>query len=139
MYIKLIAGKPTQYSLAQLKQEHTNVSFPNKIDSETLLDYGVYAVTVLATPEYDKNTHYPKDSGYTLVGGEWTTGYVIAKLPIEHVSENIRKQRTELLTNTDWMALSDVTLTPEVAAYREALRNITAQEGFPHSVSWPTL
>jgi len=139
MYIKLIDGKPTQYSLTQLRQEHPNVSFPKKMDSETLLGYGVYVVTVLDTPEYDKNTHYPKDSGYTLVDGEWTTGYVIAKLPTEHVSENVRKQRTELLTNTDWMALSDVTLTPEVAAYREALRDVTAQEGFPYSVSWPQL
>jgi uncharacterized protein (DUF1330 family) len=49
----------------------------------------------------------------------------------------VRSQRDSLLAATDWMALSDVTLSAEMATYRQALRDITAQEGFPHSVNWP--
>lgn len=49
----------------------------------------------------------------------------------------VRAQRDKLLVETDWMALSDVTMSAEMAAYRQALRDITAQEGFPHSVNWP--
>jgi hypothetical protein len=48
-----------------------------------------------------------------------------------------RSQRDSLLAATDWMALSDVTMSAEMATYRQALRDITAQEGFPHSVTWP--
>jgi hypothetical protein len=48
-----------------------------------------------------------------------------------------RSQRDSLLAATDWMALSDVTMSAEMATYRQALRDITAQEGFPHSVNWP--
>ena len=48
-----------------------------------------------------------------------------------------RSQRDSLLAATDWTALSDVTMSAEMATYRQALRDITAQAGFPHSVNWP--
>jgi hypothetical protein len=47
-------------------------------------------------------------------------------------------ERDSLLAATDWMALSDVTLTADWAAYRQALRDVTAQAGFPHNVTWPS-
>lgn len=50
----------------------------------------------------------------------------------------VRAERDRKLAETDWMALSDVTMSPEMAAYRQALRDITAQSGFPHAVDWPT-
>ena len=56
----------------------------------------------------------------------------------ERLSEEIRNQRNRLLSDTDWMALSDNTMTPEWASYRQALRDITDQTGFPYSVVWPT-
>jgi hypothetical protein len=49
-----------------------------------------------------------------------------------------RTKRNALLAETDWMALSDVTLSAGWVAYRQALRDVTAQAGFPHSVVWPT-
>jgi len=48
-----------------------------------------------------------------------------------------RSKRDRLLSDTDWMALSDNTMSPAWATYRQALRGITAQEGFPYSVIWP--
>jgi len=50
----------------------------------------------------------------------------------------IRSKRDRLLSDTDWMAMSDNTMTPAWASYRQALRDVTAQEGFPFSVDWPT-
>lgn len=52
--------------------------------------------------------------------------------------EEIRQERNRLLSDTDWMALSDNTMTPAWASYRQALRDISEQEGFPHNVTWPT-
>lgn len=49
----------------------------------------------------------------------------------------IRAERDALLAATDWMALSDVTMSEAWATYRQALRDITSQEGFPASVDWP--
>ena len=51
----------------------------------------------------------------------------------------VRDQRARLLAETDWMALSDNTLTEEMAAYRQALRDITDHVNFPHlqEADWP--
>jgi hypothetical protein len=49
-----------------------------------------------------------------------------------------REVRDSLLAETDFYALSDVTMSDEMSAYRVSLRNIPQQEGFPSSISWPT-
>ena len=49
-----------------------------------------------------------------------------------------RLQRNDLLTSTDVWALADRTMTAEQTAYRQALRDITEQEGFPINITWPT-
>lgn len=59
--------------------------------------------------------------------------YINNLLPID-----VRNQRDRLLAETDWMALSDVTMSSEMTAYRQALRDIPTQAGFPASVTWPT-
>ena len=57
----------------------------------------------------------------------------------EYLESEIRSQRNDLLRQTDWMALSDVTMPQNVIDYRQALRDITKQQDFPYSVVWPTL
>jgi len=51
---------------------------------------------------------------------------------------SVRQQRDALLTETDWTALSDSTLTTDMAAYRQALRDVPEQEGFPYTIIWPS-
>lgn len=51
---------------------------------------------------------------------------------------DIKKYRTELLEETDWWANSDITMTEEQRAYRQALRDVPQQEGFPVQITWPT-
>jgi hypothetical protein len=53
------------------------------------------------------------------------------------VADQVRAERDSKLAATDWMALSDVTMSPEWAAYRQALRDITDQVEFPENVDWP--
>lgn len=48
-----------------------------------------------------------------------------------------RLQRNELLSETDWWALSDRTMTQAQIDYRQALRDLPEQEGFPN-VDFPT-
>lgn len=51
----------------------------------------------------------------------------------------IREERNRLLTESDWRALTDQTLSDEWRDYRQALRDISSQETFPDSVIWPTV
>ena len=53
-------------------------------------------------------------------------------------AEAVRKDRNERLSKTDWLGLSDVTMSTAWAAYRQALRDVPAQNGFPNSITWPT-
>ena len=51
-----------------------------------------------------------------------------AQIPIvefEIAMKYLRNERDKLLTDTDFHALSDQTLSPEMSAYRQALRDIT--------------
>ena len=52
-----------------------------------------------------------------------------------------RKQRDELLAASDWTQLPDVPLeTKSVwATYRQQLRDITDQPGWPTSINWPEI
>ena len=50
----------------------------------------------------------------------------------------LRRQRDVLLAETDWMANSDVTMSDEWKAYRQALREIPQQSGFPNNITYPT-
>jgi hypothetical protein len=48
------------------------------------------------------------------------------------------QRRLVLLKETDEWALTDRTMTAEQIAYRQALRDITEQDGYPDNVVWPT-
>lgn len=51
---------------------------------------------------------------------------------------SVLSDRDKLLSETDWMALSDTKKMPSKwAKYRQALRDITVQKGFPENVEWP--
>jgi len=52
---------------------------------------------------------------------------------------SVRSVRNRLLAASDWTQVADATADKIAwAAYRQELRDITAQSGFPHSVTWPT-
>ena len=51
----------------------------------------------------------------------------------------MRQQRTEKLKDTDWTQVADAPVDKAAwAVYRQALRDITTQAGFPWNVTWPT-
>lgn len=58
-------------------------------------------------------------------------------------SEDVRRQRNSLLAETDlWVIRSAETgqaLSAEKAGYRQALRDLPDQEGFPFDITWPEM
>ena len=51
--------------------------------------------------------------------------------------ERLRAKRNQLLAETDYLALSDVTLSAEMAEYRQALRDLPANTSDPANPTWP--
>jgi len=106
---------------------------------------------------------YSMRQGVEQIGGKWHTKYVlgpifidtpaIADRPARTAAENevlykatmdadratiMRQQRNDKLKDCDWTQIADSTADkPTWATYRQALRDITAQSGFPWIVTWP--
>ena len=72
-----------------------------------------------------------------------TDDEVTEKQTAENVKEQekeVRKKRNTLLAETDYLALSDVTLSDNWKTYRQALRDITKDSNFPdiNKITFPT-
>ena len=53
-------------------------------------------------------------------------------------SEDVRSYRNELLAASDWTQVADAPVDQAAwATYRQALRDIPEQEGFPGEIAWP--
>lgn len=67
--------------------------------------------------------------------------YMPTVIPDEVLAFEIRDRRNALLTETDYLMQPDYPISEEtrtdLKAYRQALRDITKQEGFPENVVWP--
>ena len=54
---------------------------------------------------------------------------------------SLREQRNQLLVQTDWYGMSDVTMDSDMTVYRQALRDITKQtpsDDALSNITWPT-
>lgn len=154
LLIKTSNGQLEQfpYTLGDLRRDNPQTSFPKKIGDAILASYGIYHVMPETEPEYDdlvqvlvrdaephnNETAIDEDTGETYKTGRWVIGYTVENKPQNQAEDNIRNNRDRLLEETDWMALSDITLSTEMSAYRQALRDVTGQSGFPYTITWPT-
>jgi hypothetical protein len=140
MFVKTKDGQLERYpyTVGDLRRDNPRTSFPKNVPTDMLADYGVYPVVRAAVPQFDSLVQsLVAHAAPTEDAGQWVLGYDVVQKPEAMAGDNIRRERNRLLSETDWMALSDNTMTPEWSAYRQALRDITAQETFPQSVVWP--
>jgi len=140
MYVKITNGSVEQYpyTLGNLRRDNPNVSFPKTVPESTLNDYGVFKVEEAEKPAFDVLTQSISEANPAMVDGKWTQQWTISDRSEDQAATNVRAHRASLLSDTDYLALSDNTLSAEMAAYRQALRDITSQEGFPYNITWPT-
>jgi hypothetical protein len=98
----------------------------------------VFPVKELSRFDYDTRTHYLKQSEFYQVEGKWQVHYVPEQLPQAQVEDAIRAERDQLLAASDWTQVADAPVDQSAwAAYRQALREIPQQDGFPFDVQWP--
>jgi len=133
------------YSIGQLRKDNPQVSFPKNPTDTLLASYNVFPVTATERPVYDTITQNLTEGTPSRTEGVWTQVWVVSEATPDEVTQrtsdlasSARSQRDNLLSQTDWMAMSDNTVTPEWASYRQALRDVTAQPGFPFAVEWPS-
>ena len=141
MHLKLTNGTPEKYSIGQLRRDNSNTSFPKVPSDELLADWGVFPYSRPERPAYDPLTANVVDGSFVEVNGAWLMPWVVEQLPQDQAEGNIRSKRDGLLKETDWIVIKayerNANIPAEWEMYRQALRDITAQEGFPYSVIWP--
>jgi len=106
---------------------------------------------------------YSQRDGVEQIDGKWYTKYVLGPIFTDITDEagnvtpanaqevaykaqkdaeqakSMRDQRNTKLAESDWTQVADAPVDKEAwATYRQALRDITTQEGFPWTVTWPT-
>jgi uncharacterized protein YjiS (DUF1127 family) len=91
------------------------------------MQYGTYG-----TPSLRLVCEWDDDKGVFPTADEMNAAVAIANW------DNMRKERNELLAETDFYALSDVTMSADMATYREALRDLPASTANSEDVVWPT-
>lgn len=140
MYVKIANDEVEAfpYTLDQLKRDNPNVSFPETISSETLASYNVFPVTLTEPPAHDQLVELVTMANPALADDVWTQAWTKVNRTEEEASSNIRAERDSRLLATDYHAMSDRTMSDEMRAYRQALRDVPSQSGFPFNVTWPT-
>jgi hypothetical protein len=159
-YIKLDTGEiKTQ---GEWRQANKHISLPRVWTATTLTDLGLTAVlaapkpactdleqvigngvttdangnTIEAWSVVDKFSDTTDEDGVVTTKAEHEADYTAKK--DADAAASVRTQRDDKLKATDWTALSDVTMTAEMTTYRQALRDVPAQAGFPSTITWPT-
>ena len=90
---------------------------------------------VYAWKEQEMFTEYTDENGDVQTVAAQKTAYDTANTAARAAAE--RDKRTALLMETDHYALADVTMTDAMKTYRQALRDVPQQAGFPSSITWP--
>ena len=148
MYCKAKDGKLLvyPYSIPMLMADNKNISFPKGMSATDLAAFDVFEVKIDDPPEVDRRSQRVDTLDQPeLIDGAWVLKYEIIEKSDDEIAEYdaakanaMRGKRNNLLAETDWTQTVDAPVNQAAwAVYRQALRDITEQEGFPHNIQWP--
>ena len=148
MFVKVTNGTAESYTIGQLRRDNPQVSFPKSIDTNALAQFDVYPASVADEPSYDDRTQFLQRSvNATDINGVWTYTWTVASKSQQEIDDYDsmqaqfrREERDAKLAETDYLGLSDATMSAAMTTYRQALRDITSHANFPNlqDADWPT-
>jgi hypothetical protein len=152
MFARVINKKIQKYpfSLNTLIAENPNTSFPKnlQVDFDCLAQYNVYRVFPSIKPEIDSNTQKLLEDSprYDDESEQWIETWKVIDLTPEEkeakyqgAAAEVKSKRNDLLSKSDWTQLPDSGADKQQwAVYRQALREVSSQAGFPFNVVWPS-
>lgn len=132
------------YSIGDLRKDNSQTSFPANPTPALLASYNVFPV-VSTTAQYDPKTQVATQTGCVYTGTRWETVWAVRDKTTEEVQAEIdaqakavRTDRNKRLAACDWTQLADSAADKAAwATYRQALRDVPSQTGFPWNVTWP--
>jgi len=151
-FIRLENNQPVGNPIVEdnFRQLFPNTSFSRFFIAEQVepLGYGIYDFANQPAAEWNQKVTEitPVRNEHGIWKQTWQvtdlTGDELAAAKTQrdfNQSKNVRAERDTKLRQTDWTQLADSTADKAVwATYRQALRDVPAQAGFPWTVVWPT-
>lgn len=132
----------TIYTEQELRNLYPNVSLPTVINAN---DLGLEVIFETPLPEVTEYQRAVFNGIIQDAKGNWVKSYRIedlSEIEINQINENkannIRLSRNKLLADSDWTQVADAPVDKTAwATYRQELRDITSQIGFPFNVLFP--
>jgi len=144
MQIRLRSTGQVMYE-TEFRQLYPNTSFPQQISADTLNEFG--ADVLLEGPQASPTRYQTAyRDGVQEIDGKWYTKYSVADMDDEaktakdaEQAKSVRTTRGEKLKDSDWTQVADAPVDKAVwATYRQELRDVPNQSGFPWDITWPT-
>lgn len=130
---------------SEFRASHPNTSFPPQL-SEALIN-NFDADIVFEGPQAQPTRYQTAyRDGVQQINGKWYTKHSVADMDDDakaavdaQQAKSVRATRNQKLKDTDWTQVADAPVDQAAwATYRQALRDISTQVGFPWEVVWPT-
>lgn len=130
---------------SEFRALHPNTSFPPQL-SEALIN-NFDADIVFEGPQAQPTRYQTAyRDGVQQINGKWYTKWAVADMDDDakaatdaRQADAVRATRNQKLKDSDWTQVADAPVDQAAwAAYRQALRDVPSQVGFPWEVQWPT-
>lgn len=149
MYLKQINGaiEKYPYSIGELRKDNPQTSFPKNPNNELLAEWGVFPVAPTPQPKVD-HTKNVTEVDPVKTGDAWVQTWQVTDASQEEIEQrtesqatSVRYERDQKLAECDWLVIKAYETNSNIPAvwelYRQALRDVPQQEGFPWAVVWP--
>ena len=142
------------YTHGSLMEENPFTNYGNDPDLPSIFPatdtavqngYSLVEVTVQPEPAIDMRTQRLERQAPSLNDGVWSIGWTVIQKTADEMSAEVsakaaavRADRNKRLADCDWTQLADSPADDLAwATYRQLLRDVPSQVGFPWDVSWP--
>jgi len=148
LYVKATDSQIVAYPYTQtdLIRDNPSTSFPSGgISPDSMAEWNVFPVHFADQPVVDPLAQRVVELAPMYDGQSWIQQWAVEALSQDEINANaaqqaaaVRADRNGRLAATDWTQITDSTADkPTWATYRQALRDVPSQAGFPQSVTWP--
>lgn len=135
MYALIENGEITRINI-QLPTSIGNTSIP--AGATGLEEFGLYPIVGNEPSHTDRERIAGPQ--YVFDGAQVNRVFTVEAIPDDEKARQVRAERNDKLADTDWTQAKDIpdNISSVWATYRQALRDVPAQAGFPWTVQWPT-
>lgn len=150
MLIQLEDNQPKEYPVApeNFRMLFPKVSFPGYLTPSDVEPYGFGLYAYTPKPEVGRYEKVVESSPQKNSEGIWVQQWLVVEMSEDeklivnnNKEDDIRGLRNYRLLSSDWTHLLDNNLTSDQKnawiLYRQSLRDISEQSGFPWDINWP--